>query len=183
MIPCAFVFALAKLPRRRLAKMAIIAMTTKSSISVNAFLVVMSINPESVSAAILDRPRNEATGQIRRNPKGGTSFGRRRCCALLTDPLWDMLVARAWPPPKIHRRERHRIYAHDHLVIEVLSWPLVSIKLRVVNGESGTQPDCICLTHWSTVPVAPSPRPSPPRGRGDTGALQVPSHPWGSGSG
>ena len=28
---------------------------------------------------------------IQRNPKGGMSFGRRRCCSLLTDPLRDML--------------------------------------------------------------------------------------------
>src|SRR2546427_6444215 len=69
----------------------------------------------SVSAAILDRLSNEATGQIRRNPQGGMSFGRRRRCSLLTDPLRDMLVARAWPPPKIHWRERVRIYEIDHL--------------------------------------------------------------------
>jgi putative nucleotidyltransferase with HDIG domain len=48
---------------------------------------------------------NEAPGQFQRNPKGGLSFGRRRCCSLLTDPLRDMLVACAWPPPKIHCRE------------------------------------------------------------------------------
>src|SRR5205823_8159280 len=59
----------------------------------------------SVSAAILDRLSNEAPGQFQRNPKGGMSFGRRRCCSLLTDPLRDMLVARAEPPPKIHCRE------------------------------------------------------------------------------
>src|SRR2546430_15103893 len=41
----------------------------------------------SVSAAILDRLSNEAPGQFQRNPKGGMSFGRRRCCSLLTDPL------------------------------------------------------------------------------------------------
>src|SRR5437016_10382551 len=45
----------------------------------------------SVSAAILDRLSNEAPGQFQRNPKGGMSFGRRRCCSLLTDPLRDML--------------------------------------------------------------------------------------------
>src|SRR5437773_5093515 len=45
----------------------------------------------SVSAAILDRLSNEAPGQFQRNPKGGISFGRRRCCSLLTDPLRDML--------------------------------------------------------------------------------------------
>src|SRR5438034_7569838 len=45
----------------------------------------------SVSAAIRDRLSNEASGQFQRNPKGGMSFGRRRCCSLLTDPLRDML--------------------------------------------------------------------------------------------
>src|SRR5438876_9140665 len=45
----------------------------------------------SVSAAILDRLSNEAPGPFQRNPKGGMSFGRRRCCSLLTDPLRDML--------------------------------------------------------------------------------------------
>ena len=59
----------------------------------------------SVSPAILDRLSNEAPGQFQRNPQGGLSFGRMRCCSLLTDPLRDMLVARAWPPPKIHCRE------------------------------------------------------------------------------
>src|SRR5205809_7785291 len=44
-----------------------------------------------VSAAILDRLSNEAPGPFQRNPKGGMSFGRRRCCSLLTDPLRDML--------------------------------------------------------------------------------------------
>src|SRR5437660_11927946 len=59
----------------------------------------------SVSAVILDRLSNEAPGQFQRNPKGGMSFGRRCCCSLLTDPLRDMLVARAYPPAKIHCRE------------------------------------------------------------------------------
>src|SRR6059036_2987488 len=45
----------------------------------------------SVSPAILDRLSNEAPGQFERNPEGGMSFGRRRCCSLLTDPLRDML--------------------------------------------------------------------------------------------
>src|SRR5713101_8128180 len=45
----------------------------------------------SVCPAILDRLSNEAPGQFQRNPKGGMSFGRRRCCSLLTDPLRDML--------------------------------------------------------------------------------------------
>src|SRR6059036_1162266 len=45
----------------------------------------------SVSAAILDRLSNEAPGQFQRNPEGGLSFGRRRCCSLLTDPRRDML--------------------------------------------------------------------------------------------
>src|SRR5206468_1764357 len=45
----------------------------------------------SVSPAILDRLSNEAPGQFQRNPEGGMSFGRRRCCSLLTDPLRDML--------------------------------------------------------------------------------------------
>src|SRR2546425_114750 len=45
----------------------------------------------SVSAAILDRLSNEAPGQFQRNPEGGLSFGRRRCCSLLTDPLRDRL--------------------------------------------------------------------------------------------
>src|SRR5438128_2133634 len=45
----------------------------------------------SVSPAILDRLSNEAPGQFQRNPEGGLSFGRRRCCSLLTDPLRDML--------------------------------------------------------------------------------------------
>src|SRR5438876_12336632 len=45
----------------------------------------------SASAAILDRLSNEAPGQFQRNPEGGMSFGRRRCCSLLTDPLRDML--------------------------------------------------------------------------------------------
>src|SRR5438552_18134238 len=45
----------------------------------------------SVSAAILDRLSNEAPGPFQRNPKGRMSFGRRRCCSLLTDPLRDML--------------------------------------------------------------------------------------------
>src|SRR5213083_1730945 len=45
----------------------------------------------SVSAAILDRLSNEAPGPFQRNPKGGMSFGRRRCCSLLTDPLRDVL--------------------------------------------------------------------------------------------
>src|SRR3989442_13484634 len=49
----------------------------------------------SVSPAILDRRSNEAPGQFQRNPKGGMSFVRRRCCSLLTDPLRDMRVARA----------------------------------------------------------------------------------------
>src|SRR5713101_8819960 len=48
----------------------------------------------SVSPAILDRLSNEAPGQFQRNPKGGMSFGRRRCCSLLTDPLRDMLWCR-----------------------------------------------------------------------------------------
>src|SRR2546428_14194446 len=54
----------------------------------------------SVSPAILDRRSNEAPGQFQRNPKGGMSFGRRLRCSLLTDPLRDMLVARASPPPQ-----------------------------------------------------------------------------------
>src|SRR5204862_5478174 len=41
----------------------------------------------SVSAAIHDRLSNEAPGPFQRNPQGGMSFGRRRCCSLLTDPL------------------------------------------------------------------------------------------------
>src|SRR6266545_3643805 len=45
----------------------------------------------SVSPAILDRLSNEAPGQFQRNPEGGMSFERRRCCSLLTDPLRDML--------------------------------------------------------------------------------------------
>src|SRR5438445_6512583 len=45
----------------------------------------------SVSPAIRDRLSNEAPGQFQRNPRGGMSFGRRRCCSLLTDPLRDML--------------------------------------------------------------------------------------------
>src|SRR5437773_9478674 len=45
----------------------------------------------SVSAAILDRLSNEAPGQFQRRPEGGLSFGRRRCCSLLADPLRDML--------------------------------------------------------------------------------------------
>src|SRR5436309_16055783 len=45
----------------------------------------------SVSPAILDRLSNETPGQFQRNPKGGLSFGRRRCCSRLTDPLRDML--------------------------------------------------------------------------------------------
>src|SRR6266516_1321220 len=49
----------------------------------------------SVSAAILDRLSNEAPGQFQCNPEGGMSFGRRRCCSLLTDPLRDMLCASA----------------------------------------------------------------------------------------
>src|SRR5439155_18468221 len=85
----------------------------------------------SVSAAILDRPSNEATGQIGRNPQGGMSFGRRRCCLLLTDPLRDMLVARAWPPPKIHCRERVRIYEIDHLGSFRLR-----LRLRLRSGRS-----------------------------------------------
>src|SRR5437660_1542682 len=48
----------------------------------------------SVSPAILDRLSNEAPGQFQRNPKGGMSFGRRRCCSLLTGPLRDRLW---WP--------------------------------------------------------------------------------------
>ena len=40
----------------------------------------------SVSAAILDRPSNEAPGQFQRNPSGGSSFSLRRRCSLLTDP-------------------------------------------------------------------------------------------------
>src|SRR6266851_10262291 len=39
----------------------------------------------SVCTAILDRLSNQAPGQFQRNPKGGLSFGRRRCCSLLTD--------------------------------------------------------------------------------------------------
>src|SRR5437879_13608716 len=45
----------------------------------------------SVSPAILDRLSNEAPGQFQRNPEGGLSFARRRCCSPLTDPLRDML--------------------------------------------------------------------------------------------
>src|SRR5205809_1546109 len=45
----------------------------------------------SASPAILDRLSNEAPGQFQRNPEGGPSFGRRRCCSLLTVPLRDML--------------------------------------------------------------------------------------------
>src|SRR5437879_594556 len=59
-------------------------------------------------------PSNEATGQIRRNPQGGRSFSPRLRCSLLTDPRWDMLVARASSERKIPCRERHRIYVHDH---------------------------------------------------------------------
>src|SRR5437773_2354236 len=52
------------------------------------------------------RPTEQRSpSQSQRNPEGGTSFGRRRCCSLLTDPLRDMLVARAYPPPKIYCRE------------------------------------------------------------------------------
>ncbi len=52
---------------------------------------------------------NEATGQIRRNPLGGRSFSPRLRCSLLTDPRWDMRVARASSGRKIPCRERHRI--------------------------------------------------------------------------
>src|SRR5207342_1965216 len=51
-----------------------------------------------------------------RNPPGGSSFLARLRCSLLTDPLRDMLVARALSGRKIPCRERHRIYVHDHLV-------------------------------------------------------------------
>ena len=37
-----------------------------------------------------------------------------------------MLVARALPVPKIPRRERHRIYAHDHLGA-TLAWSLDAV--------------------------------------------------------
>src|SRR6266702_7782470 len=43
-------------------------------------------------------PSRLAPGQFQRNPEGGLSFGRRRCCSLLTDPLRDMLGARAEAP-------------------------------------------------------------------------------------
>src|SRR5439155_721784 len=56
-----------------------------------------------------------APGQFRRNAKGGMSFGRRLRCSLLTDPLRDMLVARAEPPPKIHCRECIVISETPHL--------------------------------------------------------------------
>src|SRR5437899_2325103 len=62
---------------------------------------------------------NEATGQIRRNPEGGRSFSPRLRCSLLTDPLRDMLVAHASSGRKIPCRERHRIYASDHLAASV----------------------------------------------------------------
>src|SRR6266446_2850591 len=68
----------------------------------------------SVSPAILDRLSNEAPGQFQRNPEGGMSFGRSRCCSLLTDPLRDVLVARASPPPKIYCRECIAISGTPH---------------------------------------------------------------------
>src|SRR6266704_1193244 len=45
----------------------------------------------------------------------------------------DMLVARALPGPKTPRRKRHRIYAHDHLVVieagDVLEARLASLVI------------------------------------------------------
>src|SRR5256885_14598679 len=56
---------------------------------------------EGASPAVGLRPTsNEATGQTGRNPKGGSPFRSRLRCSLLTDPLRDMLVARASPGPK-----------------------------------------------------------------------------------
>src|SRR5438093_8676191 len=74
-----------------------------------------------------------ATGQIRRNPSGGSSFSARLRCSLLTDPLKGMLVARASSGGKIPRRERYRNYAHDHLVVSMqpevpLTWILSPLR-------------------------------------------------------
>src|SRR6058998_4095034 len=54
----------------------------------------------SVSAAIIDRLSNEAPGQFQRNPEGGMSFGRRRRCSLLTDPLGICSSLAPSLPPK-----------------------------------------------------------------------------------
>src|SRR2546427_13083585 len=56
---------------------------------------------EGASPAVGLRPTsNEATGQTGRTPTGGSPFRSRLRCSLLTDPLRDMLVARASPGPK-----------------------------------------------------------------------------------
>src|SRR5438309_10181289 len=55
------------------------------------------------SGAVTDEQRSQ--GQTGRNPKGGSPFRSRLCCSLLADPLRDMLVARASPGPKNHRRK------------------------------------------------------------------------------
>src|SRR2546429_7775106 len=66
------------------------------------------------SGAATDEQRSR--GQIGRNPSGGRSFSPRLRCSLLTDPLRDMLVARASSGREIPCRERHRIYASGHLI-------------------------------------------------------------------
>ena len=45
----------------------------------------------------------------------------------LTDPRWDMLVARASSGRKTPCRERHRIYVHDHLACLIPSPPAVRL--------------------------------------------------------
>src|SRR6266699_4560976 len=57
---------------------------------------------------------NEATGQTGRNPKGGSPFRSRLRCSLLTDPLRDMLVARASPGPKNPCRKTPAIGETQH---------------------------------------------------------------------
>src|SRR5881628_3559638 len=72
--------------------------------------------PQSESVTDEQRPHRPNSAQ----PASGSSFSARLRCSLLTDPLRDMLVARASSGRKIPCRERHRIYASDHLAYRIL---------------------------------------------------------------
>src|SRR5437667_4371984 len=63
--------------------------------------------------AVTDEQRSHRPNSAQ--PGGRQVFSPRLRCSLLTDPLRDMLVAHSSSGRKIPCRERHRIYASDHL--------------------------------------------------------------------
>src|SRR5207247_10660154 len=104
------------------------------------------------SGSVTDEQRSHRPNWAQ--PSGRQFFSSRLRCSLLTDPRRDMLVARASSGRKIPCRERHRIYASDHLgkTSKMSCWfTPIRVRCRHVTNEKNMDlcPGGFVLPPWA----------------------------------